>query len=449
LGLPILKREIILSHDLICACSSPAGYGARQIIRITGDKALDRVSSFFHFKIPGLNISKGLVPAIFLLDDFRSVEIVFYFWKSPASYTGQDVIELHLISNSWIVDLVFSKLFECGFRPAKPGEFTLRAFLNGKIDIAQVDAIHQVIEASTPDGLYKALGKLAGGVFDPLHKVKDDLLNLLADVEANLDFSTEDILIISSDAILKTIGDMLAQIIVLVKKLQSRGIGDEKVRVIIVGPPNAGKSSLFNILVSGQKSLVSPIPGTTRDLVTSRIDWDDSFFELVDAPGIEDGRDFIEQQAQKLAVKDIGLADVIVYCADKNHQQVLGLFLKADEKSLLKVATKIDVSNAPDDWIHTSSITSQGIELLKKNIIELVHQKNGSASASGLARINGYANLCLDNLRRAHHCVLFEEPLEILALELREAIENLGQITGHVFTDDLLDRMFSRFCVGK
>jgi tRNA modification GTPase len=133
----------------------------------------------------------------------------FYFWKSPASYTGQDVIELHLISNSWIVDLVFSKLFECGFRPAKPGEFTLRAFLNGKIDIAQVDAIHQVIEASTPDGLYKALGKLAGGVFDPLHKVKDDLLNLLADVEANLDFSTEDILIISSDAILKTIGKVI------------------------------------------------------------------------------------------------------------------------------------------------------------------------------------------------------------------------------------------------
>jgi tRNA modification GTPase len=444
-----LKREILLSHDLICACSSPAGYGARQIIRITGDSALERVSSFLQLKSSFLNASKGLVVAVLLLDDYRSVDIDCYFWKSPASYTGQDVVELHVVSNSWIVDFVFSKLFEQGFRPAKPGEFTLRAFLNGKVDISQVDAIHQVIEASTPDGLNKALGKLAGGVFDPMHKVKDDLLNLLADVEANLDFSAEDIQIISSDSILHVLGDMLAQLIVLVKKLQSRGIGQEKVRVVIVGQPNAGKSSLFNVLVKGQKSLVSPIPGTTRDLVTSRIDWEDCFFELVDAPGIEDGRNFIEKQAQDFASKEISLSDVVLYCADKDHQHFLGFFLNADNKSLLKVATKSDISPGPDDWIHTSAATLQGIDVLQKSIIDFVHQKNGSASASGLARIHGYANLCLDNLRRAHHCVLFEEPLELLALELREAVENLGQITGHVFTDDLLDRMFSRFCVGK
>lgn len=444
-----MKREILLSHDLICACSSPAGYGARQIIRITGDNALERVSSFLLFKSSFLDVFKGLAVATLFLDDYRSIDIDCYFWKSPSSYTGQDVIELHVISNSWVVDFVFSKLFEQGFRPANPGEFTLRAFLNGKLDISQVDAIHQVIEASTPDGLNKALGKLAGGVFDPLHKVKDDLLNLLADVEANLDFSAEDIQIISSDAILLVLGDMLAQLIVLVKKLQSRGVGEEKVRVVIVGPPNAGKSSLFNVLVKGQKSLVSPIPGTTRDLVTSRIDWEDCFFELVDAPGIEDGRNFIEKQAQVFACKEISLSDVVLYCADKDHQHFFGFFLNTDNKSLLKVATKSDICLGPDDWIHTSAATLQGIDVLQKSIIELVHQKNGSASASGLARIHGYANLCLDNLRRAHHCVLYEEPLELLALELREAVENLGQITGHVFTDDLLDRMFSRFCVGK
>lgn len=444
-----MKREILLSHDLICACSSPAGYGARQIIRITGDNALERVSSFLLFKSSFLDVFKGLAVATLFLDDYRSIDIDCYFWKSPSSYTGQDVIELHVISNSWVVDFVFSKLFEQGFRPANPGEFTLRAFLNGKLDISQVDAIHQVIEASTPDGLNKALGKLAGGVFDPLHKVKDDLLNLLADVEANLDFSAEDIQIISSDAILLVLGDMLAQLIVLVKKLQSRGVGEEKVRVVIVGPPNAGKSSLFNVLVKGQKSLVSPIPGTTRDIVTSRIDWEDCFFELVDAPGIEDGRNFIEKQAQVFASKEISLSDVVLYCADKDHQHFLGFFLNTDNKSLLKVATKSDICLGPDDWIHTSAATLQGIDVLQKSIIELVHQKNGSASASGLARIHGYANLCLDNLRRAHHCVLYEEPLELLALELREAVENLGQITGHVFTDDLLDRMFSRFCVGK
>jgi len=444
-----LKREILLLQDLICACASPAGYGARQIIRITGDNAFHRVSSFLKFKSSFLQTSKGLVVASILLDDFRSVDVDCYFWKSPTSYTGQDVVELHVISNSWIVDFVFSKLFEQGFRPANPGEFTLRAFLNGKVDISQVDAIHQVIEASTQDGLNKALGKLAGGVFDPLHKVKDDLLNLLADVEANLDFSAEDIQIISSDAILQILGDMLAQIIVLVKKLQSRGVGEEKVRIIIAGPPNAGKSSLFNILGKGQKSLVSPIAGTTRDLVTSRIEWEDIFFELVDAPGIEDGRNFIEKQAQNFAIREISLSDVVLYCADKEHQLFLGFFLNTNYKSLLKVATKSDISLGPDDWIHTSATTLQGIDVLKNNIIELVHQKNGSPSASGLARIHRSANLCLDNLRRAHHCVLFEEPFELLALELREAVENLGQITGQVFTDDLLDRMFSRFCVGK
>ena len=444
-----MKREILLSHDLICACSSPAGYGARQIIRITGDKAFLRVSSFLNFNSSFYQASKGLVVASILLDDFRSICIDCYFWKSPASYTGQDVIELHVISNSWIVDFIFSKLFEHGFRPANPGEFTLRAFLNGKVDISQVDAIHQVIEASTKDGLNKALGKLAGGVFDPLHKVKDDLLNLLADVEANLDFSAEDIQFISSDAILQILGGMLAQIIVLVKKLQSRGVGEEKVRIVIAGPPNAGKSSLFNILVKGQKSLVSPIAGTTRDLVTSRIEWEDIFFELVDAPGFEEGRNFIEKQAQNSAMTEISLSDVVLYCADTEHQHFLEFFLNTSYKSLLKVATKSDISLGPDDWIHTSATTLHGIDVLKNNIIELVQKNNGSVSVSGLARIHRSANLCLDNLRRAHHCVLFEEPLELLALELREAVENLGQITGQVFTDDLLDRMFSRFCVGK
>lgn len=444
-----LKREILLSHDLICARSSPDGFGARQIIRITGANAILKIIDLFQFdqSIPGIN--SGYFTVNLHLDEYRTINVDFYFWKSPFSYTGQDVVELHLLSNSWILDFILSKIFANGFRLANPGEFTLRAFLNGKVDVAQVDAIHQVIEASTPDSLNNALSRLAGGIFDPLHEVKDELLNLLADIEANLDFAGEDIQIINSDQILKSLGGMLAKIIVLIKKLQSRGIGQEKIRVIFVGPPNVGKSSLFNVLVQGNKSLVSSIAGTTRDLVTSQVDWGEGLVELIDAPGLEDGRDFIEQQAQNLAFKEVGLADIVIYCAEKEHHKFPDFFVNADEITLLKVAMKCDISSGPADWMAISSKTLFGVDNLKKKILEFVHKKNGSGSLSGLSRINAHANLCLENLRRAHHCVLFEQPMEILALELREAVENLGQITGHVFTDDLLDRMFSRFCVGK
>jgi len=444
-----LQKEILLSYDLICASSSPSGIGARKVVRISGDLAFEAVSSFLIFENPSFLNSKKLVSASLFLDEHRPIAIDVYFWKAPFSYTGQNVIELHLHSNPFIVDFVFSKLLEFGARLAKPGEFTLRAFLNGKIDITQVEAIHQVIEASTSENLVKALGKLAGGVFDPLLQVKDDLLNLLSDVEANLDFSTEDIQIIGTDDILKMIGKLIARILLLVKKLELRGSGSDKTSVIFVGPPNVGKSSLFNCLVRGQKSLVSPIAGTTRDVVTAKVDWQGFVFELIDTPGIEMGRNLIETQAQDLSNKELQLADVILFCSDHDHLRFSDFGTDFSSTKLIKVATKSDICFAPDNWFPTSSTSLQGIEDLMNKIVVFAQEKTIFSSAPGISRITGFANLCLENLRRAHHCVLFEQPLELLALELREAIENLGQVTGHIFTDDLLDRMFSRFCVGK
>jgi tRNA modification GTPase len=265
-----------------------------------------------------------------------------YFFAGPRSYTGQDVAELHTIGSPPLVERLVADLLAAGARPARPGEFTMRAFLAGKKDLPQAEAVQAVIEAGTDADLTAALAQLAGGVSRPLDALRDDLLNLLADVEAALDFADEDIEFVGKADTLRRVESAIDRLDAVRKQLDDRTVSGRPVRVALAGLPNAGKSSLFNALAGGA-ALVSPTPGTTRDYLTKPLTLAGVPVELIDTAGWQGAADAIEEQAQRLGGEQTTRADVIVWCDERGTFAAAdGRRLTATGAAVLKVRTTAD-----------------------------------------------------------------------------------------------------------
>jgi tRNA modification GTPase len=357
------------------------------------------------------------------------------------------VVEIHTLSCPPLLDLLVAELLKAGARSARPGEFTMRAFLAGKLDLTRAEAVLAVIEAGDRAELKTALAQLAGGVSRPMQALRDDLLNLLADVEAALDFSDEDIRFVGDDELLRRLGSGLAQLMNLARQLDRRSVSERVFRVALAGRPNAGKSSLFNAL--GGAALVSPQPGTTRDYLTLRLRLGETIIELIDTPGRMEARDVIERQAQDLGRREAEAADLVLLCVEAGETPT------ADEAALLTrgdvvaVATKCDRTPAPAGWLATSAAARTGLDELRTLLAERASRRREPPLAPSLGRCRHHVEACVQHLRRAHALVIEQDPPELLALELRSALDQLGEMAGAVYTDDLLDRIFSRFCIGK
>jgi tRNA modification GTPase len=368
-----------------------------------------------------------------------------YLWPAPRSYTGQEIVELHTLSAPPLVELLIVELLRTGARAANPGEFTLRAFLAGKLDLPRAEAVLAAIEARSRDELTQALAQLAGGLTQPLRGLREDLLNLLADLEAGLDFAEEDITFVGREDLLHRLAKGLAQLTLVHKKLAERSLSGRPFRVVLAGRPNAGKSSLFNALAADQAALVSPEPGTTRDYLVRRLTVDGVSLDLIDTAGWQDSTHMIESQAQALGREQQGNADLVLLCTDcgsESHTEQLPC-------PVLPVATKCDLAPAPFGLTATSAVTGAGIDELRSLLVERARAHAEPPLAPSSSRCRHHLEACLEKLRRAHEMVLFEEPPELLALELRGALDELGTMVGAVYTQDLLDRVFSRFCIGK
>jgi len=372
-----------------------------------------------------------------------------YLWPAPHSYTGQDMAELHVLSCPPLVELLVEVLLKAGTRAAGPGEFTMRAFLAGKIDLTRAEAVHGVIEAGSHAELKQALAQLAGGVGRPMQELRDDLLNLLADVEAGLDFTEEDIHFVKQEELLIRLGKAMALVTNVGRQLKQRAVSDRVFRVVFAGRPNAGKSSLFNAL--GGTALVSPKPGTTRDYLLLRLDLDGVAVELVDTPGWQTGGGIIEEQAQALSHEQAEQADLVLLClrADEPMSVAESAALQQVQPPIVGVATQCDRAEALPGLLATSAVSGTGLNDLRRELADRAKRHSRPALAPSMSRCGHHIEKCLENLRRAHAVVLYEDPPEILALELRGALDQLGEMVGVVYTDDLLDRIFSRFCIGK
>jgi tRNA modification GTPase len=437
-------------QDTIVALSTAPGPGGRAIVRLSGLQAVRVAGSVFTSERSLTNQERRCFTGeCRLLSIAAPLPADLYVWPAPHTYTGQEMAELHTISSPPLVDLLVSQLLAAGARAAQPGEFTLRAFLAGKLDLTRAEAVLGVIEASSKDELRVALAQLAGGMARPLHELRDDLLNLLADVEAGLDFAEENVQFVGQEDLLNRVSKGLAHVTLLGKQLAQRSLGDQPFRVVLAGRPNAGKSSLFNAL--GGRALVSTLPGTTRDFLVCTLEIGGARIELVDTAGWQTANGPIHEQAQALGREQAERADLVLLCIGAGRD------LTPEEESLLQqvvppvigVATKCDVGQPQPGLLPTSAMTHAGLSDLRAMLAERARVQARPALAPSLSRCRHHVDACLQSLRRAHHAVLFQEPAEILALELRTGLDQLGEMVGAIYTDDLLDRIFSRFCIGK
>jgi tRNA modification GTPase len=448
--------------DTIVALSSAAGPGARAVVRVSGKQAF-AVARTLVPELPAAITARHWHAGQVRLEELHSsLPVELFCWPAPKTYTGRDLVELHTISSMPLVDLLITRCLQAGARAAQPGEFTMRAFLAGKLDLTRAEAVLGVIEARDRQELDEALAQLSGGVAQPLQVLRDDLLNLLADVEAGLDFADEDIQTVDRTALLHRITKGLALITLVRKQMEQRTLAQRPFRVVLAGRPNAGKSTLFNALVGRDAALVSPTPGTTRDWLEANLTVDGVTLTLIDTAGLRETAEALDAAAQSLGRGEVERGDLVLWChapheqdssedpfSARRHTRALNGSSDGAAPRLLEITTKSDLGEAAGDLLAVSAMTGAGIAQLRRQLAAAAKEHGGSPLAASLSRCRHHVESCLTHLRAAHHLTLEEQPAELLALELRLALEDLGAMVGAVYTDDLLDRIFSRFCIGK
>ncbi|MEM6469543.1 MAG: tRNA modification GTPase [Planctomycetota bacterium] len=469
----MISNSAVETEDTIIAIATALAPAKRGAIRLTGPDAIAVVEKM---GIRPLALSPHFVESyVDLGEPLGRVPIRALLWPGKASYTGQPSAELHTYGCLPILRSVIDLGVLSGARVARPGEFTLRAFLAGRIDLTQAEAVLGVIDAEQRGSLDHALRQLGGNLSKPLEQLRSELLDLLADVEAGLDFVDEDIQFIRDDALakrLKAIADLVAETgLQLAQRDQSQSVWVVALR----GLPNAGKSRLLNAIAASDVAIVAGVAGTTRDAVSVSVSIDGVQFRFIDTAGIEDvGRgntalDEIAMRSQEQSQQAGEDADVRLWCVDwgnpnanETAEEVLRL-AKTRRRSAVDffIATKADQSFAeepPEDWHRTSALSYQsgsasgGIEVLKRVIVESVRsldRQDAGSVVGTAARCGGSLQAAETAIRSAINCVASNAGHEFVAADIRSAIHSLGEVTGAVYTDDLLDRVFSRFCIGK
>lgn len=445
--------------DTIAAIASPAGPALRGIVRLSGPTCLSVVQKIVEGSVDwGFRGARSWDVAI-PFSRGASLPVSLLLWPTGRSFTGQPVAELHLPGSLPLLNEVLRRSLAAGARLAEPGEFTLRAFLAGRIDLLQAEAVLGVIDAADSGDLLTALGQLAGGVSRPIAELHEELLCHLADLEAGLDFVEEDIDFVSRGEFSRRLDHARAELSDLRERSRQRMAGSGLPRGVLAGLPNAGKSTLFNALAGNSAALVSPIPGTTRDYLTAVVRSGNSAWELVDTAGWEVPRDGIEAAAASLRAAQLQQAQLIVWCAAPNlapeeveSNRRLRAAAEAWGRPLLEVRTKCDLADRAERPILAVSAAA-GIHLAE---LRQVIASRLSTAAPGSGIIATTAARCADSLEQAQQGVESCLALlakgagdELLAAELRSVLDQLGRIAGRISTDDLLDRIFSRFCIGK
>jgi tRNA modification GTPase len=375
-----------------------------------------------------------------------------YLWPTTRSYTRQPSAELHLPSSPPILEAALAAVCAAGARLARPGEFTLRAFLAGRLDLTQAEAVLGVIDAGSRQELAAALSQLAGGLARPLSQLREALLDLLAHLEAGLDFVEEDIEFITPAELTAQLDSALAQVETIARQLAGRGEAGQLPKVVLAGPPNAGKSSLLNALAGAEAAIVSPKAGTTRDFVARRVQIGDRECLLIDTAGLAEGAPDGElgHLAAEAASEQRREADLVLFCREALKPEAPSCS-EAFQPEALAVWTKCDLlspgDSPPPGGLPTSSRTGQGLAELRSAIGARLAR--GTAVASTAVRCRESLRLAEAALARASAAASSGGGQELVAVEVRLALEELGQVVGAVYTEDLLDRVFSRFCIGK
>jgi tRNA modification GTPase len=450
----------VRTGDTIAAVSTPPGRGGIGVIRVSGPAARTMVEAVLRFTggAPTWNTWSAMLATLPDADGHAVDQVVITYFAAPRSYTAEDVIEIACHGSPVVLRFALERLCLAGARLAEPGEFTLRAYLNGRIDLPQAEAIRDLIEATTLYQARIAAQQAEGSVSRRLKPIKEQLLELIALLEAGIDFAEDDISVAPPEEILRRLDPIIASVEALAASFAYGKLVHEGFTLAIVGRPNVGKSSLFNRLLEKDRAIVTDIPGTTRDVVSETASLGGIPVKLLDTAGIRPGQDVVESlgiERSYQAMADADLTLVVVDASQSLAPEDDALIRRVREHGkALVAANKSDLTplmEAPDA-LPVSALTGAGIDNLRRAIIEMiaplaqVEQEGGFITSLRHEQLLRESNEALSQARAATKIGI---PHEMLLLDLYAALRPIDAITGATTADDILNRIFSTFCIGK
>lgn len=437
--------------DTISAVATPFGTGAIGIIRMSGNKAFDICEKIFSKKLIPMKIMYGNI-----IDNGEMIdEAIVLPYKAPTGYTGEDAVEIQCHGGINIVKKILQLTYKYGARPAEKGEFTKRAFLNGKMDLSKAEAVADVIHAKTMKFAVKSASNLAGRLSQKISEIHTMLFNLLSKIIAAVDFP-EDVAEPEYDYLEQQLKNIISEIEKVSAFSKSSDVLRQGVKIAIVGKPNVGKSSLFNVLLNFERAIVTDTAGTTRDAIREMIDIEGIPVTIMDTAGLRDEKeaDKIEKIGMDFTKKCIDESDAVLFLFDaqtgitEDDEEIFKLTL---EKPVLKIASKIDLSEKVyKDCLCISSLTGENIEKLKQDIKNLVGANlDEETEFITNERQQNCLNKALIACKNALNGVLEKELQDLISIDVKTALLELGEIRGEVVTDDILNNIFDNFCIGK
>jgi tRNA modification GTPase len=449
-------------EDTIAAISTALGVGAISIIRVSGHNSISIVNNIFKGKnltqVPSHTIHYG-----YIIDKDKIIdEVLVSIMKAPKTFTKEDIVEINCHGGIATTNKVLELLIENGARLAEPGEFTKRAFLNGRIDLVEADAIMNLIESKTETSRQLSINQLSGKVSNMIKDLRQELVNIISNIEVNIDYPEyEDIEVLTNESIYPTLITFKKQLENIIKKSSDTKLINEGINVGIIGRPNVGKSSLLNSLLEEDKAIVTDIEGTTRDIVEGTIKLNGIILNIIDTAGIRETNNIVEKIGVEKSIDIIDKSDLIILMLNNNEpltEKDIILLNKIKEKKHIILVnkndldSKIDYTKLPKDIIKTSIKDDIGVDLLKNKIIKLFNL--GELETQDLTYLSDARSIALlkkslSNIENAITSINNNEPIDIVEIEIKEAWNTLGEIIGETYTDELLDNLFSKFCLGK
>jgi len=446
--------------DTICAPATAEGIGAIGIIRVSGKKAIEYVNTCFKGKdllhVPSHTVHFGRIT-----DGDRVIdEVLASVFIAPKSYTGEHTVELSCHGSPFIIQEIVQRLISNGCRLAKPGEFTMRAFLNKKLDLSQAEAVADLIASNSSESHRTAMMQMRGGFSNQIKEMRERLVNFASLIELELDFAEEDVAFASRDELRGYVNKILEVIQLLLESFTYGNAIRNGIPTVIAGKPNAGKSTLLNALLNDDRALVSDIAGTTRDTIEEAFVIDGITFRLIDTAGIRaHTADVIEGMGIERTYEKIKQASIVLYLYDasvttrEELEKELGQFNELNA-IIIPVANKLDIaankSNVTENSIRVIAKEGKGMDELKAKLVHSV-RKDEVKNDIIITNLRHYEALtnAKDSLNEVIKGIMDEISGELLAFNIRAALHHLGEITGEVTTDDLLANIFSKFCIGK
>ena len=454
--------------DTISAISTPPGEGGIGIVRVSGPASISIAKKIFTTPngkiLNGVESHKVIHGYIKDPDTRKNIdEVLLAVMHSPKSFTGEDVVEISCHGGSLPLNKILSLTIKSGARLAEPGEFTKRAFLNGRLNLLQAEAVIDIIKSKSDTALESAMNQLQGGLAKQIASIRNKLIDILAEIETDIDFPEEDIEFKNKLEFKKGLESVLTEIGQLVDSYRYGKIYREGVSVVIAGRPNVGKSSLMNALLNEERAIVTSIPGTTRDTIEEGLNINGLTIKIVDTAGIRESEGFVEQEGIKRTQKAIEGAGLIIFLLDgseglREKDKDLIKEIKQKNKPVIIAINKIDVGNKnSSEWtggefLKISALKNIGLDELRNKIFDIIyngHCKTPEGIFITRERHRERLSKAHDSLSKAVNAINQNLSSEFIAADLRLSLESLGEITGETYSEDVLNRIFQEFCIGK